>query len=282
MIINKNVDFLDISKITVKYYDVEHEAGDNHIQRYNDYKITIHLTDGLVGVLNAQMLAGKKGDIILYSPDEIHFGRFLVSGTYRYIHFLIPNDLCNKLSLIYPSLKKLFDSGNPNRINCIRGTEKHKDQIISISENIVENLKKDQVEDFHIITDIMQILSICAQLYDTQSDNRPIKSFTPYTRFAMKYMNEHYSEKITIEEIAKKAGCSTTYLSKIFKQDTEKSVYTYLTEYRINKSTMLLKEGLNVTETSYSVGFGDCSSFIRTFKKSIGVSPYKYKNSIQN
>ena len=278
MQISKSVNFLNMSDIVVKYYDVEHEPGDNHIQRYNDYKITIHLSDGLVGVLNAQMLGGKKGDILLYAPDEIHFGRFLSSGVYRYLHFLIPIDLCNKLSASYPSLKNTFDSSKPNRINCIRGMGKYRDTILSICENIVENLKKDRSEDFNIISDIMQILSICAQLYENQDDNESIESFTSYTRFAMKYMNEHYSEKITIDEIAKKAGCSTTYLSKIFKKDTDKSIYTYLTEYRISKSTILLKKGFNVTETCYAVGFGDCSSFIRTFKKAIGVSPHKYKN----
>ena len=280
MKINKTVNFLNISNIVVKYYDVEHELGDNHIQRYNDFKITIYLTDGLVSVLNAQMLGSKKGDILLYTPDEIHFGRFLSAGIYKYLHFLIPIDLCDKLSLLYPSLEKIFDSNNPNRVNCIRGIGKYKDKILNISENIAKNLKKDQTDDFGIITDIMQILSICAQLYEKQNDSKTIEALTPYTRFAMKYINEHYSEKITLDEIAKKAGCSTTYLTKVFKKDTDKSVYAYLTEYRIIKSTMLLKEGFNVTETCYAVGFGDCSSFIRTFKKIIGVSPHKYKKSV--
>jgi len=278
MKINKNVNFFNISDIEAKYYEVERGPGDNHIQRYNDYKITIYLTDGLVGVLNAQMLGGKKGDILLYAPDEIHFGRFLSSSVYRYLHFLIPIDLCDKLSLLYPSLKNLFDTDNPDRINCIRGVGKYKDKLLALSENIVENLKNEQSDDFNIISDIMQILSICAELYEKQNDSDTIESFTPYTRFAMNYMNEHYSEKITINEIAQKAGCSTTYLSRIFKKDTDKSIYTYLTEYRISKSTMLLKEGLNVTEACYAVGFGDCSNFIRTFKKAIGVSPHKYKN----
>lgn len=116
--------------------------------------------------------------------------------------------------------------------------------------------------------------------------NSPAKSTpgiipdAPLTQFAIEYISNHFSEKITVEEIARKMGYSTIYLSKTFKKDTGKSLYTYLTEYRISKSTILLKEGYNVTETIYSVGFNDCSNFICTFKKVIGVSPHKYRNSI--
>ena len=279
MQIDKVINFFNIDHITIKYFEVEHLLLNSPVFRYNDYKISIRLTDGLFGVLGTKILAGKKGDVCLFAPDEIHFGRFTGPGIYRYIHIYIPMELCEHLGKSYPCLKKIFDSNNPNRINCIRGTGKNKENLIEIGENIVKNISASKDKTFNITTDIIRLLLICEQLY-TNENSDEIKQFSPQTQFAIEYINDHFPEKITIEEMASKIGCSTVYLSKIFKKDTGKTIYTYLTEYRISKSTILLKDGCNVTETCYSVGFYDCSNFIRTFKKVNGISPYKYKKSV--
>ncbi len=278
MQIDKKINFFDNSTITVKYYETEHFLQDSTVYRYDDYKISLRLTDGLFGVLGTKVMGGKKGDIYLYAPDEIHFGRFTNPDLYRYMHIFIPMKLCGTLQKIYPSLEKIFDSSNPNRINCIRGTGSIKEKIIELGENIVTNLKKHEDKRLDISIDILQILLISEQLYNRENTDEPA-SFSPITQQAIDYINEHFSEKITAEQIAKEIGYSTIYLSKSFKKDTGKPIYTYITEYRISKSTILLKEGYNVTEAGYSVGFGDCSNFIRTFKKINGISPYKYKKA---
>lgn len=279
MQIDKVINFFNIANITIKYFEVEHILPNSPVFRYNDYKISIRLTEGLFGVLGTKILAGKKGDVCLFAPDEIHFGRFTSPGIYRYIHIYIPMELCANLEKAYPCLNKIFDSQNPHRTNYVRGTGKTKERIIEIGENIVEGLKTSEDSTFSITTNIIQLLLICEKLY-TKEKNDETKQFSPQTQFAIEYINDHFAEKITIEEMANKIGCSTVYLSKIFKKDTGKTIYTYLTEYRISKSTILLKEGCNVTETCYSVGFYDCSNFIRTFKKVNGISPYKYKKSV--
>ena len=154
-----------------------------------------------------------------------------------------------------------------------------KEKIIDLGENIVNNLKKTEDKGFDITIDVLQLLLISEQLYNNENIGES-GSFSSITQSAIGYISDHYNEKITLEKIAKELGYSTIYLSKKFKKDTGKSIYTYITEYRISKSTILLKEGYNVTETCYCVGFGDCSNFIRTFKKTIGVSPYKYKKNV--
>lgn len=279
MEITKKINFFNDNTITVRYYETEHLSQDGIVYRYDDYKVSLRLTDGLFGVLGTKVMGGKKGDIFLFSPDEIHFGRFANSGLHRYIHIFIPVELCNNLEKNYPSLKKIFDSSHPDRINCIRGTGTQQEKIIDLGENIVNNLKKTEDKGFDITIDVLQLLLISEQLYNNENIGES-GSFSSITQSAIGYISDHYNEKITLEKIAKELGYSTIYLSKKFKKDTGKSIYTYITEYRISKSTILLKEGYNVTETCYCVGFGDCSNFIRTFKKTIGISPYKYKKNV--
>ena len=276
MTITKKINFFNNNSITVVYYETEQSSKDSVVYRYNDYKISLRLTDGLFGVLGTKVMGGKKGDIFLFAPDEIHFGRFANAGLHRYMHIFIPVELCDELSENYPVLKKIFDSSNPDRINCIRGTGALKDKITEVGENIVDNLKNADDKELNITINILELLLISEQLYTTENIGESA-SFSAITQQAIEYISNHFNEKITIEKIAKELGYSTIYLAKKFKKDTGKSIYTYITEYRISKSTILLKEGNNVTETCYSVGFGDCSNFIRNFKTTIGVSPYKYK-----
>lgn len=276
MEITKKVRFFNDNTINVIYYETKQILQDSMVYRYDDYKISLRLTDGLFGVLGTKVMGGKKGDIFLFSPDEIHFGRFATSELQRYIHIFIPVDLCNNLEREYPSLKKIFDASSPNRINCIRGDGKLREKIIEIGESIVANIKNTEDKNFDITIDILQLLLICEQLYHKENIGES-PAFSSITQQAIEYISNHYNEKTTVEKIADNLGYSGIYLAKKFKKDTGKSIYTYITEYRISKSTIFLKEGYNVTETCYSVGFGDCSNFIRTFKKVIGISPYKYK-----
>jgi len=90
MQISKKINFFDNGTVTVKYYEEELLSKDATVYRYDDYKISLRLTDGLFGVLGTKVMGGKKGDIYLYAPDEIHFGRFTTNDLHRYMHIFIP------------------------------------------------------------------------------------------------------------------------------------------------------------------------------------------------
>jgi YesN/AraC family two-component response regulator len=102
---------------------------------------------------------------------------------------------------------------------------------------------------------------------------------TPIVQRTVEYITKHYADKLTLDELAKSAGCSTVYLSKCFKMYMGRSVHQYLTEYRISRAAALLHTGCSVTDTCYGVGFSDCSSFIRTFQKMMKTTPHQYKKS---
>lgn len=94
----------------------------------------------------------------------------------------------------------------------------------------------------------------------------------------MYFISEHYSEKISLTELAKISNCSVTYLSRIFKQSTGMTLYNYITSVRVSNAQTLLRENLSVTEVCFLCGFNDCSNFINTFKKITGKTPSKFQN----
>lgn len=92
------------------------------------------------------------------------------------------------------------------------------------------------------------------------------------------YLDNHYSENITLEEAASIACFSKFYFTRLFKQYTNQTFYDYLSARRIKAAEqMLIVPNLAITEISLKSGFASLSSFNRTFKRLKGCSPSEYR-----
>ncbi|SER76218.1 AraC family transcriptional regulator [Salipaludibacillus aurantiacus] len=93
------------------------------------------------------------------------------------------------------------------------------------------------------------------------------------------WMSHYYSQNIGLQEMEQKAGISSQYLSKLFKETMGTSPYSYLVQVRIRKAKeFLIKEPeLPLKEISRMTGFEDVSHFIATFRKKEGLTPGNYR-----
>lgn len=99
-------------------------------------------------------------------------------------------------------------------------------------------------------------------------------------KVVLKYIELHYDEKITIEEIAEETGCAPSYFMRIFKKYMGVTFIEYLIDYRITISARLLSEtSKTIMEISFSVGFDNLSYFNRCFKKKYKVSPGQFRKN---
>ena len=95
----------------------------------------------------------------------------------------------------------------------------------------------------------------------------------------LSYIQENYKQKISLEDIAKNANLSRSECSRFFKRMTGQTPFEYLISYRINQSTLLLRNtDLSITEISDEVGFGSVSYFIEKFRKQISYTPKDFRN----
>ena len=95
---------------------------------------------------------------------------------------------------------------------------------------------------------------------------------------AVNYINKNLAKQITLDDIAHAASMSRSYVSSYFKLVTGVSPYDYLLTARVEKAIYFLKKTeLSVTEIAQKCGFGSLSSFNKTFKKSLGVTPREYR-----
>lgn len=99
-----------------------------------------------------------------------------------------------------------------------------------------------------------------------------------YVLDALAYIKKHYDEEITIKEVAKKLYISEGYLSKLFKTHTEYTFIEYVTDYRMKKAMVLLKDPtLKIYEVADKVGYKDAKYFSVMFKKWTGISPIEFR-----
>lgn len=98
---------------------------------------------------------------------------------------------------------------------------------------------------------------------------------------ALTYMEEHYAERLALQDVAEHCYVSQWHLSKLLNKHTDKSFYDLLNAIRIREAKLLLRDPkLRVTDISERVGYTDPGHFCRTFKKLEGISANEYRNSL--
>ncbi|MEK4078801.1 AraC family transcriptional regulator [Solibacillus sp. FSL K6-1126] len=94
----------------------------------------------------------------------------------------------------------------------------------------------------------------------------------------LSWIQLNYTEKVMLEDIARAGGLSRSECCRYFKRILKKTPLSYVTDYRIQKSLILLQQvESNVTEVAYQVGFNSTSYFIEKFRKSMNMTPLAYK-----
>lgn len=107
-------------------------------------------------------------------------------------------------------------------------------------------------------------------------NNKRIDKLKP----VIKHVELHYSEPITVAEMAALAGFSESHFMRFFKETFGVSFITYLNDYRLSMAArMLLSTEETILEISQQVGFENLSHFNRQFKKKYNKTPSQYTKS---
>ncbi|MDR3333413.1 MAG: PocR ligand-binding domain-containing protein [Treponema sp.] len=128
--------------------------------------------------------------------------------------------------------------------------------------------RKELIENFQVIMDRM-----AGQIFSFHGIGH-----ASVLRKAGRYIWEHYTRKISLQEIAAVSGLSAPYFSTIFKEEMGENLSSYLNRLRVEKAAVMLVETeLSLNQISGACGFEDQSWFSKIFKSYIGISPGKYR-----
>jgi len=101
-----------------------------------------------------------------------------------------------------------------------------------------------------------------------------------YVRRVKDYIKSSYMRSIRVEEIAESLNLDRRYLSRIFKNETGRTIQDYIISVRMKEAKRLLDEGYGVCETANFCGYSDYSNFFKLFSRECGESPSKYRKKV--
>lgn len=104
-----------------------------------------------------------------------------------------------------------------------------------------------------------------------QNENDPMTQ-------AIRYMNRHLCEQISVQSVADAVNLSSSYFSRQFKSRTGYSPYEYILLRRIDRAKHLLSSTqLSVKEIAYATGYNSEEHFIHSFQKNVGIPPGMFR-----
>ena len=246
---------------------------------HDEFEI-IYVKSGFLTVsISGENYIGKPGDAFVVSPGNLHF-MGSQTGNVDYFTFLFP--------LKYISFRtddilddKLLEPLNSGHLMISPEIE---DTVKEQCEQLVEiyGAKKEESQSkitAQIKTKII-LLQFILKLWkkgfivenDTSGKNTVEKEM-------VSYIQQNFTGKILLKEFGEQFHLSEKYISRYFKEHFHITISQYVTYLRLEHAKQLLQDtDIPVTEVAMQSGYQNVSYFIRSFKKTYGMSPLKYRN----
>lgn len=222
----------------------------------------------------------KKGQVLISNPGIYHKELFNSNTNCRELHLGLTN------VNIFNSCKKDFiDIGDKNVLTL----STYKDEILKTCQDIVDEQKNHkQTSPFMLKSLVMKVLVLLHREINEEIPNLNSQEFSFKSRekkvlveSITKYLNENYTEDISLYTLSKNMYLSPVYISKIFKELMGDSPINYLIQIRLIKAKNLLEDSkLSIKTIAKMVGYNDPYYFSKLYKKYYGISPNKARKIV--
>lgn len=141
---------------------------------------------------------------------------------------------------------------------------------------VSEIYKKDTLCEIYEI-----IENVCLNISAKQFEQHSLKAKMVVEEI-LKYLKNNYNREISLDDVSENVSYTPAYINKILKMNLNKTFYDILTDIRIDKAKELLTQSETpIYQISEKIGYINVQSFIRMFKKTVGVTPGKYRDETQ-
>ncbi|MDD2458297.1 MAG: AraC family transcriptional regulator [Eubacteriales bacterium] len=244
-----------------------HVGGSYHctppyrVQRdYLESYIIFLITDGLFAVdYRDEQLEARPGQIVLLDCKYPQAYWMVKTGRFKWFHFS-GNASQAYLDLVYSSRGIVIDVAEPERIS----------QKI---DAILQMMAQDLVDEHHTSSLVHQIF---AEVLSPQGETDRIPD--PVIRNAILFIDSHFNESITLEQIAASVNLSPYYFLRLFKKYMDSTPHEYLTQARLKHAMRLLKQSRQSLDSiADQCGFNSATHFIRSFRQRLSMTPGQYR-----
>lgn len=271
-----------------KYYSkVEHDFCITYKQRtsaynmrafhyHNVYELYFFTSGERLLFYKDHLYHVSEGDIVFVRKDELHC--FTDADTYGHSFFLVDfqDEFLLNLGIDNINLSECFEkeiivvSLPLNKRSAIRA------KFQELLEEFNGTMPHREVQIKLKLASILISLSISQDMYGEKQEAFYQKQFI--VSKAMKFINENYQKKISLDEIADHVQYSRNYFCEYFKKYSGFTIVEYTNNIRVQKAqTYLSNTKLSITEIAGLCGFDSSTHFGRVFRKVTGMSPLQFR-----
>ena len=266
------VTYLDDSSIRIWYSDIpwRYETHD-----HSAVEILLTLEGMVTYTIEDKIYQVRKGEILIVPPDTLH-SLSMGEGSSRYL-FLFESDAIMAMRDL-----KAMASYFHKPFHLRDGSDAH----VRIRELLLRAReayeKREMMWNTMCYSCILRVYATLGQRYlsgikpRTGDNMRNMDS--EVINAVMTYINNHYREELSLEDVARFAGFSRYYFSRSFKRQTGYSFKDYLCQKRLQVAMdLLIRTNRSMRDVAIESGFGSVATFNRVFREKKGCTPTQYR-----
>ena len=280
--------FTDRQKMTRNTFEVFHYRDANTkevaLHHHDFYEIYFFVAGNVSYNVESRSYRLSPGDILLMNPQELHQPVFPPEKQQyeRYVLWINAGFL-ERFRVPGQDLGQCFDTSLPTHTNLVRPDGVTRELLTYFLQQLIRE------QDSQEFASEINCLSLLAQLLVMVNRTALRAGRAPEPRDnadslvyrVLAYINEHYSEDLSLDVLANEFFISKYHLSREFSRVVGTSVHRYIVQKRLIMARQMMISGVSTSEVCQLCGFGDYSNFYRAFTNEYQISPRKYLEELK-
>lgn len=275
-------------KVNYDYTDYPIYIRKGLLSSYPNYTAPMHWHDDIefISVLEGEMQYNVNGEIITIRKNEgiiinarqMHFGYSDDKQECKFYCILLhPLLLCTNSAYEKDFVIPIIKNRNADYILLSQDKIWNK-KILNLIEEIY-SVKDKRTAPLLVQGIFSHLWSLLYENIQLNQEKKTKSSDLTIIKNMVGFIQKNYTDRISLKDIASSGSIGESKCCKLFKKYINETPNTYLNQYRLNKSTELLKNtDMSITEIALSVGYTGSSYYTETFRKWFGITPTEFKN----
>lgn len=235
----------------------------NHWHDYYEIEFTVS-GKGYTAINNLKH-PQKRGTVVFMTPPDFH--SITAEEDIKIKKFTFSPELIS-----HDDIKTLLSKAKSMVITLNEKQLQYVESMLAMLESELHSINQDAFMHARFIIETILVFIL------TKGSKRTKHSFSSPIHIALSYIEEHFTEKISLSDIAVLVHLTEKHLSKKFQIEVGTSFSNYILDKRLNLAkTILASSSSTISETAFKSGFNSIEYFSKAFKKATGMSPKKYQ-----
>jgi two-component system response regulator YesN len=240
-------------------------------------------------ILKGKFYKGKNGIFIENTSNKLEEGFFCLDikdekAIYKALKNLDYENVERLIEEVFEKISNLRLSSKSTQMICAEliniVNKVSKDTGIEVSKLYVsEDIPYNMIQKYETLMEIKEwVLALYTKLISILERTKIGGQLSEVTKKAVEFIHRNYRTDVSLRDVADFAGVSSSYVSRLFKEECRMGFAEYLNHIRVENAKQYIENGeLKLKEIVTCVGFNNYNYFFKVFKETVGMTPLEYE-----